>query len=68
MLEYESMKVLFEFLAIPKNRRKHWIDTSSLQMVEFMHRQMMVITRAIVTTTQYVFINCDEVSTLDNQS
>jgi hypothetical protein len=28
----------------------------------------MVITRAIVTTTQYVFISYDEMSTLDNQS
>jgi hypothetical protein len=28
----------------------------------------MVITKAIVTTTQYVFISYDEMSTLDNQS
>jgi hypothetical protein len=44
------MKMLFEFLAIPRNRRKHWTNTSSWQMVEFMHQQMMVISKAIVTT------------------
>jgi hypothetical protein len=33
-----------------------------------MHQQMMVAIRAVMTTTQYVFINYDEVSTLDNQS
>jgi hypothetical protein len=33
-----------------------------------MHQQMMVAIIATLTTTQYVSINYDEVSTLDNQS
>jgi hypothetical protein len=33
-----------------------------------MHQQVMVAIRVAMTTTQYVSINYDEVSTLDNQS
>jgi hypothetical protein len=36
-------------------------------MAEFMHHVMVVI-KTTVITTQYVSINYDEVSTLDNQS
>jgi hypothetical protein len=27
MLEYESLKPLFEFLAMPKNSKKNWKDS-----------------------------------------
>ncbi len=68
MLEYESMKVLFEILAIPRNRKKkHQIDTFGWQMVEVMHQHVMVTTRATFIVAQYVSINFDEVSALDNQ-
>jgi hypothetical protein len=37
MLEYEFLRSLFEFLTIPKNnKKKHWIDSYSWQMVDFM--------------------------------
>ncbi len=68
MFEYECMRVLFKFLAIPRNNKKHLTNTFSWQMAEFMHQQLMVTTRATITTTWYVSINYDEVSTLDNQS
>jgi hypothetical protein len=37
-------------------------------MAEFMHQVVMKATRAVVQITHYVVFNCDEVSTIDNQS
>jgi len=36
MLEYEFLRSLSEFLIVPRNNKKHWINSSSWQMVEFM--------------------------------
>jgi hypothetical protein len=35
---------------------------------EFMHQVVMKATRVVIQTTHYGALNCDEVSTIDNQS
>jgi len=35
-------------------------------MAEFMHQEVMKAIKAIVEVVQYVVLNCDEVSTIDN--
>ncbi len=62
MLEYEALKPLIKFLQVSKNNKKHWSDNSSWTMVEFMHQDVLKVTRA----TYYVAFNCDEVSIVDN--
>jgi len=37
-------------------------------MAEFMHRVVMKAIRAVLQITHYVAFNCDEVSTINNQS
>jgi hypothetical protein len=68
MLEYEFLRSLFEFLVIPRNCKKHWIDNSGWQMAKFMNQDVLRTTIKVVVTTQYVTLNYDEVFTLDNQS
>jgi hypothetical protein len=63
MLEYEALKLLFKFLQVLKNSKKHWNDNYSWTMVEFMHQEVLKVTMA----THYVALNCDEVSIVDNQ-
>jgi hypothetical protein len=35
MLEYETLKLLFKFLQVLKNSKKHWSDNSGWTMVKF---------------------------------
>jgi hypothetical protein len=66
MLEYEFLRSLFEFLIVPKNNKKHWIDSYSWQMVEFMHQEMLRATKKEMVVTQYVILSYDKVFTFDN--
>jgi hypothetical protein len=66
MLEYEFLRSLFEFVAIPINNQKHWIDSYSWQMVEFMCQEMLRATKKEMVVTQYVVLSYDKVFTLDN--
>jgi hypothetical protein len=67
MLEYESLKPLFEFLVMPKNNKKHWSGIG-MTIVEFLHQVVMRATRVGVQTPHYIVLSYDEVSTVDNQS
>jgi hypothetical protein len=66
MLEYAFLKSLFDFLTIPRNNKKHWIDSYSWQMVEFMCQEMLRATKKEMVVTQYVAFSYDKVFTLDN--
>lgn len=37
MLEYETLRLLFEFLTILKNSKKHWTNNVGWQMAKSMH-------------------------------
>jgi hypothetical protein len=45
MQKYEAIRPLYEFLAMPKNSKKCWSDSSSWTMVEFMHHEVMRATK-----------------------
>jgi hypothetical protein len=66
MLEYEYLKPSFEFLAVPKNNKKHWSDIFGWTMVEFMHQAVMRVIRVVVQVAHYIVLRYDEVSTIDN--
>jgi hypothetical protein len=67
MQEYEAIRPLDELLAMPKNSKKHWIDSSSWTMIEFMHHEVMRATRVTMEVVRYVVLSCDDVSIVDNQ-
>jgi hypothetical protein len=54
MLEYESLKLFFEFLAVPKNNKKHWSDSYGWTMPKFIHQTLMKATRVVVQVAHYV--------------
>jgi hypothetical protein len=66
MLEYESLKPLFEFLAMPKNNKKHWSDIFGWTITKFMHQVVMRVTRVVVQVAHYIALRYDEVSTINN--
>jgi len=66
MLEYEYLKPLFEFLAVPKTNKKHWSDIFGWTMAEFMHQAVMKVIRVVVQVAHYIVLRYDEVSTIDN--
>jgi hypothetical protein len=45
MQKYEAIRPLYEFLAMPKNNKKRWSDSSSWTVVEFMHHEVMRATK-----------------------
>jgi hypothetical protein len=66
MLEYEALKHLFQFLRVLENNKKHWSDNFSWTMLEFMHQEVMKATKATMGVVQYVVLNCEEMSIVDN--
>jgi hypothetical protein len=68
MLEYESLKELFTFLKMPNLSKKHWGDNAGWMIAEYLHKQVMVKSREVLSAAKYLAITCDEVTTLDNQS
>jgi hypothetical protein len=68
MLECESLRPLFEFLAVPKNNKKHWSDTFSWTMSKFMCQAVMKVIRVTIQASHYIVLHCDEVSIIHNQS
>jgi hypothetical protein len=63
MQEYEAIRPLSEFLAMPKYSKKHWNDSSSWTMVEFMHYEVMKATKVAMEVVCYVVLSCDDVFT-----
>jgi hypothetical protein len=67
MLEYESLMPLFEFLVVPKNSKKHWSDSYSWTMAEFMHQAVMKATKVVVQGTHYIALSFNDVSIVNKQ-
>jgi hypothetical protein len=65
MLEYEYLRPLFEFLVVPKNKKKHWSEIFGWTMVEFMHQVVMKATKVVVQAAHYIALSYDEVSIFD---
>ncbi len=45
MIDYESLKDLFQLLKVKNVSNKHWIDNSRWGMVEVMHEILLEITK-----------------------
>lgn len=68
MLEYKSPKELFMFSKMPNLSKKHWDDNSGWLIAEYLHKQVMVKSREVLSAAKYLAITCDEVTTVDNQN
>lgn len=48
MMKYEAMRPLFVFLAMPKTSKKHWSGNSGWTIVEFLHQEVLQITKVTI--------------------
>jgi hypothetical protein len=62
------MKHLFEFLKVKNRPCKHWFDSIGWQIVKTMHQIIIKSIEVVVQNAKYIVVNCDEVTTIDNQS
>jgi hypothetical protein len=68
MLEFEALKSFFSFLNVFMLPKHHWNDSPIWVMVECMHKQIIKRINKIITSSKYLALFCDEVTTIDNQS
>ncbi len=68
MTNFESMKMLFDFLKVENMPHKHEHDSSSWEMVEMMHRIVMESMKIVIQKVEYIAINYDEITNINNQS
>ncbi len=68
MTNFESMKMLFDFLKVENMLHKHLHDSSSWEMVETMHHIAMESMKIVIQKVKYIIVNYDEVTNINNQS
>ncbi len=68
MVEYEKKKVLYSFISVGNNHKKHWSNSSNWIIAKFMYAQISDAIVAIVYVANYVAFICDEVNMVDNGS
>lgn len=68
VIDYESMKKLFDFIQMFNIPQHHWNDTNAWAMVECMHELVLSKTCLVIQTTKFILISVDKVMTIDCQS
>jgi hypothetical protein len=59
MLEYESLKHLFDFLKVKKKSKKHYTHAFGWVMGEHTHLQVLKTLKLAMMRAQYLSITCD---------
>jgi hypothetical protein len=67
LTDFESMHGLL-FLKMESNLDKHWINISGWGMAKCMTNVVLASTKIAIQTTNYIFISCDEDTSIYNQS
>lgn len=57
MLEYEAIKLLYEFLIMPTTSKKHWNDNSRWTIAKFMHQEVLQATRVVIGAIRYIALS-----------
>ncbi len=65
--DFESMHGLL-ILKVENNRDKHWINISGRGMTKCMTNVVLASTKTTIPITNYIFISCDEDTSIYNQS
>jgi hypothetical protein len=48
--------------------KHHWNDSTEWVMAECMHKQVIKRVKEVITSSKYLALSCDEVTTINNQS
>ncbi len=65
---FEGLKGVFKFLKVENCPYKHWSNSTRKTMVEAMHNVISQATKVVVKKSPFIFVSCDEATTIDNQS
>ncbi len=68
MTDFENFKKFFQFLKMEHCPQKHWSNTMDWTMAKTMHSLVLQAIKVVVQKTLFILVNCDEVTTIDNQS
>jgi hypothetical protein len=66
MLEFEALKSFFSLLNVPLLPKHHWNDSPMWVMAKCMHKQIIKRVKKNITSSKYLEVSCDEVTTIDN--
>jgi hypothetical protein len=48
--------------------RKHWYDRVCWEMVEHTDHEVRKMTKVVIHNAKFIFLTCDEVTSMDNAS
>jgi hypothetical protein len=68
MTNFKGCKGPFNFRKMLNNLGKHWINIIGWSMVEAMHDFVLWFICLVGQKAQFIFVSCDEMTTVDNQS
>jgi hypothetical protein len=68
MTNFEGCKNLFDFLKVPNNLQKHWTNTIGWSMAKVMYKRLIWATCLTMQKAWFIFVSCDEMTTIDNKS
>jgi hypothetical protein len=68
MIDFERLKELFRFSKVENCPYKHWSDSIDWIMVETMHNVVLRTTKIVMQKSPFIYVSCDEVTTINNQS
>jgi len=62
------MHGLLQFLKMENNPNKHWTNTNGWSMARCMTNVVLVAIKITIQITNYIFVSCDELITIDNHT
>jgi hypothetical protein len=68
MTDYEYFKPLFEFLKLRSITKTHWPNGASWKMAKHIENEVKMTTKISIKNVKFVFLTCDEVTSMDNAS
>jgi len=67
MVEYEVLKLLFEYLRMKNMPKKHWKDAYGWEVGKNIHLQVLKVLKVIMIGAKYFSITYDDVTIINNQ-
>jgi hypothetical protein len=66
MMDFKGCKEFFNFLKMPNNPQKHWIDTTSWSMAKAMQDFVFQSTHLAMQKAQFISVSHDEMTIINN--
>jgi hypothetical protein len=67
MVEYEALKLMFDYLKVENMPKKHWSNAYGWESGKYFHLQVLKALKGILIGIKYLSIASDKVTSIDNQ-